>query len=1597
MKVYHDLKRVSFDGKGLIEGSNSLTNAIWKIVPFLFLWLIALSVNGQRILDTQYFFGNSNNNFVFDKNGREIYVEERMATPFGSGGSGVISDQYTGNLLFYTDGVQIFDQSHNLIDGFTALSGDSSLNQAAVVSPNPNASNQYYIFTNSGSSGPNEIQYTILDASLQGNSSNSNFPFGSVVSSNNSTGLTDPSEGMIIIENGSGNSYWLITQNRNTFQFQVTSISQSGIGTTQSYDITSAEYPGAEISQYAFNSDSSWLAIAPKTPNRNVAILDFDLETGELSFNQQVTLSGFDDGLGESIYDVEWSATGSNLFFSRFGSNSNDANLYQYNVDSAELTTILTDPIFRSLGLKRGIDDNILHLYQETANSPLQIGQIETFRMDSLVGIDVVGTDTIPIISVTDSVIYSPAILSEDFQGRQFPAFAPPNFTQFNNVRFLFFDDCFQQSIKFVPVTDTIPTSYQWDFGDGSGSNNAVPVHTYAAEGAYQVRLTVQLNDRISTVAEFVEIRSNNVMVDLGNDTTICVDEVLTLDAGDEGIGYTWSTGETSQTIEVDTTGTYWVEVLTPNGCTSFDAIEVTEYGISRNLANQWYFGEMAGLDFNLNPPAALVDDNMMNSPEGCATISDSDGSLLFYTNGNTIWNKDHQVMVNGDSIGGDSTAAQSALILPFTDDETIFYVFSTEEVYGDFDYRVLLSIVDIKDDTARGSVVIKGIPLMDFNTERLTASVFGSPGWLLSHEFGNNNFKANFIDDSGIGETIHTPLGTFLEFLQEQHGTSYLRFQPGIARAANMIPGDNLVDLLDFDGGEGTFSNPRTLNTNEPSSTPLYGLEFSGDGNRMYLTTTGGSSKLIQYDLDSIDGENPVEDIEATKFDGYAGGSGYGALQRGPNGVIYLAVDNSGSVLTIDAPAGDDDGASFNTTGTDLGGRISRLGLPNFTQSVNDPSQPPGFTVESACLGQPLTLLATGTSDIDEFEWTFDEFASPQAGVGDSIQVTYSTTGPHTITLRIFNRCGYDSLFTGEVEVFTIPEDPIVPDNVALCNDEVVLEAWAEDDPDLSYVWSTGETTRTITVTEPSVVDVFILNSNGCPSDTIEVFVGGNLTVGLEDQSICQDEEVSDLDAQNAVGIFNWTIDGASASTTRFQEIETSVPGTYVYALEYIEEVSGCIAVDSANITILENPVATAIPTPPSECGADDGVIDLRIDSNGSFSFSLRGTESRAAQSFDGPGITPSFTELSSGSYFVDIQNIVNGCLTTIPVLIEDDAPFDLEITPVPSCGSDGDLLVEFSGFPPTTVDINVTDDEGMEIRTISSASVPVGLIENLDTGTYIIEVREVGGAECVQIDSVTLGEAFPQSNFTFTPVQELCGNRDEAFVTPGNNGTATFVWQDASGETVGIGESINITFDGLYTVTATGEDLCPRTEEIQIDINPFPSVEILVEGDLCVGEVNLTANVDSLFSGPFNYSWTRNGETSELQQTRTITVTEEGTYQVRIIDPTIGCEATSIPVDVDCEPRINAPNAFSPNNNGENENFFVFPNDFVDNFEIFIYSRWGELVFFSNNIDFRWNGEFQGKLLPEGTYATVIKFTSQDEPELGVIEQYGSVTLIR
>src|ERR1043165_2978678 len=88
-------------------------------------------------------------------------------------------------------------------------------------------------------------------------------------------------------------------------------------------------------------------------------------------------------------------------------------------------------------------------------------------------------------------------------------------------------------------------------------------------------------------------------------------------------------------------------------------------FAFSQKQGNNWFFGDRDGFDFSSGGPV-LVSGGQTTVPngdvqEGTASISDSAGHLLFYTNGITIWNRYHQVMPHGTGIMGGTSSVQSS------------------------------------------------------------------------------------------------------------------------------------------------------------------------------------------------------------------------------------------------------------------------------------------------------------------------------------------------------------------------------------------------------------------------------------------------------------------------------------------------------------------------------------------------------------------------------------------------------------------------------------------------------------------------------------------------------------------------------------------------------------------------------------------------------------------------------------------------------------------------------------------------------------------------------------------------------------------------
>ena len=184
-------------------------------------------------------------------------------------------------------------------------------------------------------------------------------------------------------------------------------------------------------------------------------------------------------------------------------------------------------------------------------------------------------------------------------------------------------------------------------------------------------------------------------------------------------------------------------------------------FAFSQKEAANWYFGDFSGLDFNTGSPVVLTD-GQISTFEGCATISDYQGNLLFYTDGNTVWDNSHNIMSNGTGLLGDSSSSQSAIIVPRPNNPDEYYIFTVDANPNGTDTGngINYSIVDMSLNGGLGDVTIKNSNILNWAFEKITAIKHDNNNsfWVIT--FRRDEFYAWHITASGVDPPIITNIG---------------------------------------------------------------------------------------------------------------------------------------------------------------------------------------------------------------------------------------------------------------------------------------------------------------------------------------------------------------------------------------------------------------------------------------------------------------------------------------------------------------------------------------------------------------------------------------------------------------------------------------------------------------------------------------------------------------------------------------------------------------------------------------------------------------------------------------------------------------------
>lgn len=350
---------------------------------------------------------------------------------------------------------------------------------------------------------------------------------------------------------------------------------------------------------------------------------------------------------------------------------------------------------------------------------------------------------------------------------------------------------------------------------------------------------------------------------------------------------------------------------------------------LSQKEGHIWYFGNGIGLNFS-SPKPKVLKDGGINTYEGCATISDGTGKLLFYTNGVEVWAGNHKPMTNGKGLGGHISSTQSALIVPKPKSPNLYYIFTIDASENQLVGGLKYSIVDMKANGGLGDVIEKNVDLIKPTCEKITAVMHADSVnyWILTHGWDNNTFHAFLLSKDGVSKTaVKTNIGSPIKG-EFKNGNGYLKASPKGNRLALTFHADNRVEIFKFNNKTGKVSSPVKL---EKLNGMPYGLEFSSSGRRLYVSSLFGG-EINQFDIgrynnDKIKASRKV--IRKKKKNRQTG-----ALQLGVDGKIYISDLDENQMSVINKPNVIGKKCGFKANYIDLGEKSGRFGLPTFVQS---------------------------------------------------------------------------------------------------------------------------------------------------------------------------------------------------------------------------------------------------------------------------------------------------------------------------------------------------------------------------------------------------------------------------------------------------------------------------------------------------------------------------------------------------------------------------------------------------------------------------------------------------------------------------------------
>lgn len=1025
--------------------------------------------------------------------------------------------------------------------------------------------------------------------------------------------------------------------------------------------------------------------------------------------------------------------------------------------------------------------------------------------------------------------------------------------------------------------------------------------------------------------------------VDLRSDTSICFGdapitfEALNPDANDSI--YVWNTGETGPSIAKDTAGTFRVVLTDKNGC--LDSTEVTltinllptialrDSVICGDAPNVVWDAETAAPGMILYQWVELP----ANTPTGVGAVLDTktagDYAIGIVDANQCVAADTITLTVNNFvpvDLGPDTAICADAdpVVLDAGIDNCNWYLWTpdngtptdqkTYSVNTQGLYRVQLEDENGCQGEDSIIVTVNALPVVDLGPD--STICFGDPAVV----FDAGNAGVGMLYTWGPGaetaQTISvTDAGEYTVAIQDVNGCTDT---DSVVLAVNALPTPDLgpnqeicqaEDSVTFDAGY-----PTALSWVWDHGPTTQAIKAHFDP-----AATGSSTET--YTVTVTDANGCVKDTFAT-------------LTINP--MPSVAIRDSS--VCQDAPdVVFDVGATFASYAWSNGGSAqteSHSAAGTYTVT---------FTTAAGCAGTDefeLIRTALPTPDLgldqticaDAAAVTFDAGAyasyvwSPNGETSQTI--TTDVAGTYEVEVTDVNNCKA----TTEVELIVIPmPTPDVIDDYTKCpgaNHTFDVATYDDGFGPFTYAWHDGTTTTAdYSTTAAGAVWVDITNAHGCTArDEGSVVDNPSLIVDITatpDIHLCDGELatlVPNFKAANGY-FFTWTSGGVTATS---ETIAVSTAGVYDL---HVDNGGGCEG--DGSIEIFVHPYPVLVPSVAGICDGDPAVIGGDNDLGGTFTYAWSTGET-----------TPTISVTTAGTYTQTVTSD-RGCVSTETVNV------DVYPNPVPDLGTP----VEVCEGVPVTLS-NTGPGTGLTYSWSTGSTDPT--INPTTNGTYSLTVTTP--QNCSGSDDV-LVTFIPIPVVEIGPDITLCEG-ESASVYAGNE-DLTVTWNSGQ-NTSDI--TVNQTFEHIVTVD---NGLCNTKDTMNVYVVPMPVSEIdqsLGDESYCFEDMTRGIEIIAGTNPAYSYQW----NTVDADTTPEITVTGPGTYLVNISAGNCVIQ-DNIVINEFCPSFFFAPNAFTPDGDGQNEIFSPKGHNLTD-YTLVVYNRWGQLIFESNNIDTGWDGTFMG-----------------------------------